>query len=135
MGLTRSLSRAALILLLAGCGAAPAPSDPAASASAAPPGPSDPPDPSAVVVDRRGGGGGPAGSGGIGRDPEAPRPGLGDTPRVLGWRAEGWWAMGCPGVVRATVFPATDTHALVIGGAKPPAGEVEARVGPASWWI
>src|SRR6476646_2683767 len=49
------LLRAALVLLLAGCGAAPGPSGPAASASAARRDPSDRPDPGAVVVDQLGG--------------------------------------------------------------------------------
>src|SRR5258705_7243842 len=71
----------------------------------------------------------------IGPDPDAAKAGFGDNSTVLGSKAEGWWAMWWPGVVRANGFSATDNHDLVIGSAKPPAGQVEARVGPASWWI
>jgi hypothetical protein len=71
----------------------------------------------------------------IGPDPDAAKAGFGDNSTVLGSKAEGWWAMWWPGVVRANGFAATDNHDIVIGSAKPPAGEVEARVGPAAWWI
>jgi hypothetical protein len=241
MRLPRSLPGAALILLLAGCGAAPGPSDSAASASTARPESSDRPDPSAVVVDQLGGpwrfspvvvddahvaivsdacaakaretlgtddgdlptalvdargehfvtvimaddlnaieclarlsddgasatvdsvdrlsafavapveksaitvasvihqddrpGGRTVAFGRIGPDADAAKAGFGDNSTVLGSSAEGWWAMWWPGTVRANSYAATDNHDLVIGSAKPPAGEVEARVGPASWWI
>jgi hypothetical protein len=240
MRLTRSLPGAALILLLAGCGATPGPSG-AASASAASPDSSDRPDPSAVVVDQLGGawrfspvvlddahvaiasdacaakarealgaddadlptalvdargehfvtvimaddlnaieclarlsddgatatvdsvdrlsaravapveksaitvssvtlqddrpGGRTVAFGRIGSEPDAAKAGFGDNSTVLGSKAEGWWAMWWPGSVRANSYAATDRSDLAVGSAKPPAGEVEARVGPASWWI
>ena len=71
----------------------------------------------------------------IGLDADAAKAGFGDNSTVLGSSAEGWWAMWWPGIVRANSYAATDNHDLVIGSAKPPAGEVEARVGPARWWI
>jgi hypothetical protein len=71
----------------------------------------------------------------IGPVADAAKAGFGDNSTVLGSKAEGWWAMWWPGSVRANSYSATDNHDLVFGSAKPPAGEIEARVGPASWWI
>jgi hypothetical protein len=71
----------------------------------------------------------------IGSEPDAAKAGFGDNSTVLGSKAEGWWAMWWPGSVRATSFAATDRSDLAVGSAKPPAGEVEARVGSASWWV
>jgi hypothetical protein len=241
MRLVRSLRGAALILLLAGCGAAPGPSGAPASASAVPPDSSDRPDPSAVVVDQLGGpwrfspvvvddahvaivsdacaaksretlgqdvgdlptalvdargehfvtvimaddltaieclarlsddgasatvdsvdrlsapavapveksaitvasvihqddrsGGRTVAFGRVGPDADAAKAGFGDNSTVLGSKAEGWWAMWWPGTVRANSYAATDRRDLAVGSATPPAGEVEARVGPASWWV
>ena len=71
----------------------------------------------------------------IGPDTDAAKSGFGDASTVLGSKGSGWWAMWWPGAVRANSFAATDTHDIVVGSAKPPSGEVEARVGPASWWV
>ena len=71
----------------------------------------------------------------IGSEPDAAKAGFGDNSTVLGSKAAGWWAMWWPGSVRANSFAATDRGDLAVGSAKPPAGEVEARVGPAVWWI
>jgi hypothetical protein len=71
----------------------------------------------------------------VGPDADAAKAGFGDNSTVLGSNSEGWWAMWWPGTVRANSYAATDTHDLVIGSAKPPAGEVESRVGPAEWWV
>ena len=241
MRLARSLPGAALILLLAGCGASPGPSGPAATTSAAAPDSSDRPDPSAVVVNQLGGawrfspvvvddahvaivsdacaakaradlgaddaelptalvdargehfvtvimaddlnaieclarlsddgatttvdsvdrlsaravapvekaamtvasvtlqddrpGGRTVAFGRVGSEADAAKAGFGDNSTVLGSKADGWWAMWWPGSVRANSFAATNRSDVVVGSAKPPAGEVEARVGPARWWI
>jgi hypothetical protein len=241
MRLARSLPGVALILVLAGCGAAPGPSGLAATPSAAAPDSSDRPDPGAVVVDQLGGawrsspvvlddshvaiasdacaakaretlgaddaelptalvdargehfvtvimaddlnaiqclarlsddgatatvdsvdrlsaravapvekaaitvssvthqddraGGRTVAFGRVGPDADAAKAGFGDNSTVLGSKAEGWWAMWWPGSVRANSFAATDRSDLAVGSAKAPAGEVEARIGPASWWI
>ena len=71
----------------------------------------------------------------IGPDAHAAKVGFGDNSVVLASSAEGWWALWWPGAVRANSVSAVDSHDLVIGSAKPPAGEVEARIGPASWWV
>jgi hypothetical protein len=71
----------------------------------------------------------------IGPDADAAKVGFGDNSTVLGSSSEGWWAIWWPGTVRANSYAATDNHDLVIGTATPPAGEVEARVSPARWWI
>jgi hypothetical protein len=71
----------------------------------------------------------------VGPDADAAKAGFGDNSTVLASKAEGWWAMWWPGTVRANSYSATDRHDLAVGSAKPPAGEVEARVGRASWWI
>lgn len=71
----------------------------------------------------------------IGPDADAAKAGFGDNSTLLGSSAEGWWAMWWPGTVRANSFAAVDNHDLVIGSAKPPVGEVEARVAPAKWWV
>jgi hypothetical protein len=71
----------------------------------------------------------------IGPDAHAAKAGLGDNSTILASSAEGWWALWWLGSVRATSFSAVDSHDLVIGSAVAPAGQVEARVGPAQWWI
>ncbi len=65
----------------------------------------------------------------------AAKVGLTDTSVVLASIELGWWATWWPGELRAASYAAIDSHDLVIGSAEPPAGEVEARVGPASWWV
>jgi hypothetical protein len=71
----------------------------------------------------------------IGPDAAAAKVSFGDASTVLASSANGWWAMWWPGAPRATGFSAVDTHDLVIGSATPPVGQVEARVGPADWWV
>jgi hypothetical protein len=71
----------------------------------------------------------------IGPDPAAARVGLPDGSAVVASSAEGWWAGWWPGAVLAKSYEAVDGHDVVIGRAATPAGEVEARVGPASWWL
>jgi len=71
----------------------------------------------------------------VGPDADAAKAGFGDNSTVLGSKAEGWWAMWWPGTVRANSYSATDRRDLAVGSAKPPAGEVEAGVGSATWWV
>ena len=71
----------------------------------------------------------------IGPDAATARVGFDDKSLVRASIAEGWWAMWWPGDVRATSWSAVDSHDLVAGSAEPPAGEIEARVGRASWWV
>jgi hypothetical protein len=71
----------------------------------------------------------------IGPDAVAANAGFAGNARVLASSAEGWWAMWWPGSVLASSYSAVDNQGLVIGGATPPVGEVEARVGPARWWV
>ena len=71
----------------------------------------------------------------VGPDADAAKAGFGDNSTVLGSKAEGWWAMWWPGTVRANSYAATDRRDLAVGSATPPAGEVEAGVGLASWWV
>lgn len=71
----------------------------------------------------------------IGPDAAGVTVGFVDKSVVLASIDQGWWAIWWPGEVRATSFAAVDSHDLVIGSAEPPVGEVEARVGPASWWV
>lgn len=61
--------------------------------------------------------------------------GFGDNTVDVASHAEGWWAIWWPGAVRANSFAATDTHDIAVGSAHPPAGEIEARVIPAAWWL
>jgi len=71
----------------------------------------------------------------IGPDAEAANVVFADTSAVRASSAEGWWAAWWPGVVPPTAYSAVDSHDLVVGSAEPPAGEIEARVGRASWWV
>jgi hypothetical protein len=71
----------------------------------------------------------------IGPDAGGAKVGFEDKSVVGASIAEGWWAVWWPGDVRATSFAAVDSHGLVVGSAAPPAGDLEARVGRASWWV
>lgn len=71
----------------------------------------------------------------IGPDADTAKAGFGDKSAALASSAEGWWAMWWPGSLQAVSFSAVDNQGVVIGSAMPPAGEVEARVGPAKWWV
>ena len=71
----------------------------------------------------------------IGPDADGAKVGFADKSAVLASSDQGWWAMWWPADVRATSYSAVDSHDLVIGSAEPPAGEIEARVGRASWWV
>jgi hypothetical protein len=71
----------------------------------------------------------------IGPDPTAARIGLPDGSAVVASTAQGWWAAWWPGAVLAKTYAAVDDHDVAIGHVAAPAGDVEARVGPASWWV
>ena len=71
----------------------------------------------------------------IGPAAEAAKVGLDDASVVVGSSAAGWWAMWWQGSGRATSYSAVDGHDITIGSAPPPLGQVEARVGPAAWWL
>jgi len=71
----------------------------------------------------------------IGPDAATAKVGFEDKSVVLASSAEGWWATWWPGEAQATSYSAVDSHDVAIGSAEPPVGEVEARVGRASWWV
>ena len=71
----------------------------------------------------------------IGPDADGAKAGFGNNSAVRASSALGWWAMWWPGSVPPDSYSAVDNQGLVIGSARPTAGEVEARVGPATWWI
>jgi hypothetical protein len=71
----------------------------------------------------------------VGSKADAAKVSFDDASVVLATDSEGWWAMWWRGTVRAAGYSAVDPNDLVIGSAKPFAGEREARVGAASWWI
>ena len=87
-----------------------------------------------VVNEADGSGGRTVAFGRIGSDTATTRIRLPDGSSVLASTAKGWWAAWWPGAVLATGYAAVDGD-LVIATATPPAGELEARVGPASWWL
>ncbi len=49
--------------------------------------------------------------------------------------AEGWWAVWWPASDPAAGVAALDSVGTAIASAAMPAGELESRVGPASWWL
>jgi len=71
----------------------------------------------------------------IGPAAEAAKVGFDDASVVLGSAAAGWWATWWQGNSRATSYSAVDGRDIAIGSATPPLGQVEARVGPAAWWL
>ena len=89
----------------------------------------------ASVTRDEGAGGRTIAFGRVGPDARAAKVGFGDNSVVLASSAEGWWATWWKGAERAISYAAVNNQSIVIGSAKPPLGEVEARVGPASWWI
>ncbi|HET7703828.1 MAG TPA: hypothetical protein VFK35_10530 [Candidatus Limnocylindrales bacterium] len=49
--------------------------------------------------------------------------------------ANGWWAAWWPGGAQAIAIEAVDQGSSAVGSAEPPTTDVEARVGPAAWWL
>jgi hypothetical protein len=47
----------------------------------------------------------------------------------------GWWATWWPGTTGPQVIAAVDRGNIAVGTLPPPTGQIEARIGPASWWI
>ena len=90
---------------------------------------------SSVVRETDRSGGRTVAFGRIGPSPAAARIGLPDGSAVVASSAEGWWAAWWPGTILASAYAAVDDHHFVVGQVAAPAGEVEARVGPASWWV
>jgi hypothetical protein len=90
---------------------------------------------SSVVRESDGSGGRTMSFGRIGPDAAAARIGLPDGSAVVASTAEGWWSAWWPGTTLASAYTAVDDHAAVVGHVVAPAGEVEARIGPASWWV
>ncbi len=87
-----------------------------------------------VVNEADGGGGRTVAFGRIGSDSATTRIRLADGSSVVASNSAGWWAAWWPGTVLASGYAAVDGD-LVVATATPPAGELEARVGPASWWL
>ena len=71
----------------------------------------------------------------IGPDGDGVEVGFADKSAVLASIDQGWWAIWWPRDVLASSYSAIDNHDVIIGSAEPPAGEVEARVGRAAWWV
>lgn len=61
--------------------------------------------------------------------------GFDDESEVFASSGNGWWAAWWPGAARASAIAAVDRRSLAIGSADAPTTEVEARVGPAAWWL
>ena len=47
----------------------------------------------------------------------------------------GWWATWWPGTTGPQVIAAVDRGNVAVGTLPPPTDQIEARIGPASWWI
>jgi hypothetical protein len=90
---------------------------------------------SSVVRESDRSGGRTVAFGRIGPDLAAARIGLPDGSAVAASSAEGWWAAWWPSAVLAKTYAAIDDHEVAIGHVAAPAGDVEARVGLASWWL
>ena len=71
----------------------------------------------------------------IGPIAEAAKVGFDDASVVLATSTAGWWAMWWRGADRASTYAAVDKGDLAIGSATSLPGQLEARVGPAAWWI
>ena len=61
--------------------------------------------------------------------------GFDDDTEVFASSANGWYAAWWPGHARASAIVAVDNRSLVIGTAEPPVGQVDGRLGPATWWL
>lgn len=59
-----------------------------------------------------------------------------DDDTIVRARTEnGWWATWWPGTTGPQVIAAVDKGNVAVGTLLPPKSQVEARIGPASWWI
>jgi hypothetical protein len=59
-----------------------------------------------------------------------------DDDTIVRARTEnGWWATWWPGTTGPQVIAAVDKGNIAVGTLPPPKGQIEARIGPASWWI
>jgi hypothetical protein len=87
-----------------------------------------------VVTEAGGSGGRTVAFGRIGSDTATTRIRLADGSSVVASNSAGWWAAWWAGTVRASGYAAVEGD-LVVGTATPPADELEARIGPASWWL
>lgn len=61
--------------------------------------------------------------------------GFRDGSEVVASTDLGWWAAWWPSNVRPVTIAAVDGSGTAVGGVTVPPGEIEARVGPASWWL
>lgn len=71
----------------------------------------------------------------VGQVPFMVKLGFDDESEIFPSGGEGWWAAWWPGVLRPATISAVDSASLVIGSAKSPLGQVEARIGVAAWWL
>ena len=71
----------------------------------------------------------------IGPDAAAVRIGLADGSTVAAAAGAGWWVAWWPGAQLASRIEAVDQASAVTGSAEAPKDVVEARVGPAAWWL
>jgi hypothetical protein len=71
----------------------------------------------------------------IGPVPAKAKLGFDDATVVQAAKENGWWATWWMGAVLPATFAATDTKDIVVGSAENPRQEIEARIGPAAWWI
>lgn len=61
--------------------------------------------------------------------------GFPDGSEVVASTDLGWWAAWWPSNVRPVTIAAVDGSGTAVGGVTVPPGEIEGRVGPASWWL
>ena len=71
----------------------------------------------------------------VGPDPAGVRLGLADQSSVTSAVANGWWLAWWPGSRAVSSITAVDANGGQLGSAPAPTGEVESRLGPASWWL
>ena len=71
----------------------------------------------------------------VGPDVTKVRAGFDDQTFVLAAREAGWWVMWWKGTVKAATFAGVDNRNIARSSLPSPAGEVEARIDPAPWWI
>lgn len=63
------------------------------------------------------------------------RVGFGDRTVDIASTGDGWWAIWWPGTMRPNSIAAVAQGDVVVGKAEPPAGQLEARVTRAAWWL
>ncbi len=71
----------------------------------------------------------------VGPDPVQVKLKFPDDSTLVTSSDNGWWLTWWPGTQRPNAIAGVDTHSVALGSATVPTGEVESRLGPASWWL